>query len=48
MPPAANARSRPMCSSQMAIRAKAEFVTLNSADSEPFVSQGLRLFPLPA
>ncbi len=31
-----------------AIRAKAEFVTLNSADFEPFVSQGLRLFPLPA
>ena len=32
----------------MAIRAKAEFVTLNGADFEPFVSQGLRLFPLPA
>ena len=31
----------------MAIRAKAEFVTLNGADFEPFVSQGLRLFPLP-
>ena len=32
----------------MAIRAKAEFVTLNGADFEPFVSPGLRLFPLPA
>lgn len=32
----------------VAIRAKAEFVTLNGADFEPFVGQGLRLFPLPA
>lgn len=32
----------------MAIRAKAEFVTLNGAVFEPFVSQGLCLFPLPA
>ena len=32
----------------MAIRAKAEFVTLTGADFEPFVNQGLRLFPLPA
>jgi predicted nucleic acid-binding protein len=32
----------------MAIRAKAEFFTLNGAGFEPFVSQGLRLFPLPA
>ncbi len=31
----------------MAIRAKAEFVTLIGADFEPFVNQGLRLFPLP-
>lgn len=28
----------------MAIRAKAEFVTLNAADFEPFVARGLRLF----
>jgi predicted nucleic acid-binding protein len=32
----------------MAIRAKADCVTLNSADFEPFVSRGLRLFHLPA
>lgn len=31
----------------VAIRAKAEFVTLNVADFEPFVAQGLRLFPIP-
>lgn len=31
-----------------AIRAKAEFVTLTRAGFEPFVSHGLRLFPLPA
>lgn len=31
----------------MAIRAKAECVTLNSANFEPLVRLGLRLFPLP-
>lgn len=30
----------------MAIRAGAEFVTLNGADFAPFVARGLRLFPL--
>ncbi|MFT4100675.1 MAG: PIN domain-containing protein [Burkholderiaceae bacterium] len=30
----------------LAIRANAEFVTLNTADFEPFVAQGLRLLPM--
>lgn len=31
----------------MAIRAKAEYVTMKSADFEPLVRLGLSLFPLP-